>query len=163
MKTSFSLLVTAAALLPFTVTSFVVTTTHASTPGRHSVSTTTTTSLGVSVEGTQLKAPRKVADLSETSEELYNQNVQTTYGYVRSHYCPPFDSEGETLMPLFRFCFYCFFCGTGLLVTILTSMSVLCLFWRHRITDLCLFCSVLNVIVVNSFILIFCVVLWLIP
>ncbi|KAG7349726.1 acetylornithine aminotransferase [Nitzschia inconspicua] len=40
-----------------------------------------TSSLKVSVGGTsQLTPPKKVEDLSDSSEELYNQNVQTTYG-----------------------------------------------------------------------------------
>jgi hypothetical protein len=40
----------------------------------------------VSVEGTQLTPPKKVEELSETAEALYNENVQTTYGYVQA--CP---------------------------------------------------------------------------
>ena len=40
-----------------------------------------TTSLGVAAD-TKLTPPKKVADLATTSEELYNENVQTTYGYV---------------------------------------------------------------------------------
>jgi hypothetical protein len=72
MKTSaFSLFVAAAVALPFGANSFVT-----SATGR------STTSLGVSVGESQLKPPKKVADLSETSEDLYGQNVQTTYGYV---------------------------------------------------------------------------------
>jgi hypothetical protein len=71
MKLSVPFLVAIAAIP--SATCFVST---ASANARSSV-----TSLQVSV-GSQLTPPKKVEDLSETSEDLYNQNVQTTYGYV---------------------------------------------------------------------------------
>jgi hypothetical protein len=35
-----------------------------------------------SVEATRLKPPQKIADLATNTQELYGQNVQSTYGYV---------------------------------------------------------------------------------
>jgi hypothetical protein len=44
----------------------------------------TSTTLKVSIgETSQLTPPKKVEDLANTAEEIYNQHVQTTYGYVR--------------------------------------------------------------------------------
>jgi hypothetical protein len=79
MKIFVPVLLLAVAVIPFTTLGFVPTV-H-SRPSSLSLSTATT--LKVSVGGTsQLTPPKNVKDLAETAEELYNQNVQTTYGYV---------------------------------------------------------------------------------
>jgi hypothetical protein len=83
MKLSSSLFATASlAVLPFTARGFVPTITQASGVECRSSGSSSSSSLHVSVGETQLKPPKKVADLAKTSEDLYNKNVQTTYGYV---------------------------------------------------------------------------------
>lgn len=62
---------TAAALIP-SATSFVV----SSSMG----SSSTTTALGVSSSAQTLSPPKSIAELAETSEQLYDENVQQTYG-----------------------------------------------------------------------------------
>jgi hypothetical protein len=70
MKFSFSLFLAACALP--SVVSFVPMASARSTP----------TSLKATVEGTRLIPPQKVADLANTASDVYNENVQKTYGYV---------------------------------------------------------------------------------
>mmetsp|Transcript_24976 Transcript_24976/g.40897 ORF Transcript_24976/g.40897 Transcript_24976/m.40897 type:complete len:331 (+) Transcript_24976:140-1132(+) len=73
MKTSFAAFCAVAAVVAFPSANCFV-------PTALSSSASTSTSLRVSVEGTQLTPPKKVSELATTSEDLYNQNVQTTYG-----------------------------------------------------------------------------------
>eukprot|EP00529_Nitzschia_sp_RCC80_P023402 CAMPEP_0113491768 /NCGR_PEP_ID=MMETSP0014_2-20120614/27725_1 /TAXON_ID=2857 /ORGANISM="Nitzschia sp." /LENGTH=471 /DNA_ID=CAMNT_0000385567 /DNA_START=90 /DNA_END=1505 /DNA_ORIENTATION=+ /assembly_acc=CAM_ASM_000159 len=61
-------------------TSFVLPTTGASTSSSSSSSSSSSTALHVSSQSTNVVPPKKVADLATTSEDLYNENVQTTYG-----------------------------------------------------------------------------------
>ena len=65
------LAVTAAALVP-SATSFVVSSSAASA---------STTALGVSSSAQKLSPPKTVSEMGD-SEDLYNDNVQQTYGYV---------------------------------------------------------------------------------
>lgn len=62
--------VTVAALVP-SAASFVASST---------ASTSSSTALGVSSSAQQLSPPKSVAELSDTSVDLYNDNVQQTYG-----------------------------------------------------------------------------------
>lgn len=64
------LAVTAAALIP-SATSFVVSS---------SASAASTTALGVSSSAAKLSPPKSISELGDSSEDLYNDNVQQTYG-----------------------------------------------------------------------------------
>ena len=87
MKTSFSSLtflaaVAVVAVVPSATTGFVVPTVVASTSTSTSSSTS---SLNVAAEAAApskklISPPKNIADLKDTSEELYDDNVQSTYG-----------------------------------------------------------------------------------
>ena len=87
MKTSFSSLAFLAAVavvvVPSATTGFVVPTVVASTSTSTSSSTS---SLNVAAEAPSapskklISPPKNIADLKDTSEELYDDNVQSTYG-----------------------------------------------------------------------------------
>ena len=80
MSASYLMAATAAALIFPSATSFVV------PVAVTSAASSSTSALGVSspVEGSTrtklLSPPKNVEDLANTSEDLYNENVQTTYG-----------------------------------------------------------------------------------
>ncbi len=65
------LAVTAAALIP-SATSFVVSSSASAA--------SSTTALGVSSSAQKLSPPKSISEIGETSEDLYNENVQQTYG-----------------------------------------------------------------------------------
>lgn len=70
--TSIACLAATTAVLVPSATSFVVSSSVAPF--------TSSTSLGVSSSAQQLSPPKSIEDLAKTSEDLYNENVQTTYG-----------------------------------------------------------------------------------
>lgn len=65
------LAVTAAALIP-SATSFVVSSSASAA--------SSTTALGVSSSAAKLSPPKSISELGDSSEDLYNDNVQQTYG-----------------------------------------------------------------------------------